>query len=270
MRQERMRISIIGAGAMGGAIAEGLLKAKVMNAAEITLSAPHQETLDKFVRHGMSVTTDNREAVNNADMVVLAVKPWLAEEVLSEIKDVMHYDRQMLVSVVAGLSSYELQRWLKRDGQLPAVFLLMPNTAISQCESVNFIVPVESTPEQTRQVVSVFERLGMTLVVEERQLAAGTMLSGCGIAYALRYIRAATEGGVELGFKAKDAQKIVEQTLKGAVELLKANGTHPEEEIDKVTTPGGMTIKGLNEMEKAGFTSAVIRGLKAGMERKKE
>lgn len=81
----------------------------------------------------------------------------------------------------------------------------------------------------------------------------------------MRYIRAAVEGGVELGFKAVDAQKIVVQTVKGAAGLLSLPGAHPESEIDKVTTPGGVTIRGLNEMEHAGFTSAVIRGLKAGL-----
>ena len=81
----------------------------------------------------------------------------------------------------------------------------------------------------------------------------------------MRYIRASVEGGVEIGFKAKDAEQIVLQTVKGAVELLQATGEHPEAAIDKVTTPGGVTIRGLNEMEHAGFTSAVVRGLKAGL-----
>jgi pyrroline-5-carboxylate reductase len=112
--------------------------------------------------------------------------------------------------------------------------------------------------------VGIFNEMGNTLITDEKHLAAGTTLASCGIAYAMRYIRAASEGGVELGFKADDAKKIVMQTMKGAVELLEASGMHPEAAIDLVATPGGVTIKGLNEMEHAGFTSAVIRGLKAG------
>jgi pyrroline-5-carboxylate reductase len=107
--------------------------------------------------------------------------------------------------------------------------------------------------------------MGKSLLTDEQHLASGTTLASCGIAYAMRYIRAAAEGGVELGFKADDAKNIVMQTMKGAVELLEASGMHPEAAIDLVTTPGGVTIKGLNEMEHAGFTSAVIRGLKAGL-----
>ena len=105
-------------------------------------------------------------------------------------------------------------------------------------------------------------RLGQTRVVGEKQLRAGTLLASCGIAYAMRYIRAASEGGVEIGFRADDAKDIVLQTVKGAVALLQATGEHPEQAIDRVTTPGGITIRGLNAMEQAGFTKAVVEGLK--------
>ena len=131
--------------------------------------------------------------------------------------------------------------------------------------SMTFIVPIGASESHIKTVVSIFDEMGDTLITDEQHLAAGTTLASCGIAYAMRYIRAASEGGVELGFKADDAKKIVMQTMKGAVDLLQASGMHPEQAIDLVTTPGGVTIKGLNEMEHAGFTSAVIRGLKAGV-----
>jgi pyrroline-5-carboxylate reductase len=143
--------------------------------------------------------------------------------------------------------------------------LCIPNIAIAQLASMSFLVPVaETEPQQTEQIKELLDSMGQTIVTEEKLLGAGTTLASCGIAYAMRYIRAASEGGVELGFKADDAKAIVMQTMKGAVELLEASGMHPEAAIDLVTTPGGVTIKGLNEMEHAGFTSAVIRGLKAG------
>ena len=129
---------------------------------------------------------------------------------------------------------------------------------------MTFAVPVGASAEHIQTIKSIFNEVGRVLFTDEQHLAAGTTLASCGIAYAMRYIRAASEGGVELGFKADDAKKIVMQTVKGAVKLLSSTGLHPEEAIDLVTTPGGVTIKGLNEMEHAGFTSAVIRGLKAG------
>ena len=131
---------------------------------------------------------------------------------------------------------------------------------------MTFIAPIGATAEQTAMMEQIFDDLGKTYITDEAHLGAGTVLASCGIAYAMRYIRAAAEGGVELGFSADVAKDIVLQTVKGAVALLQANGNHPEAEIDKVTTAGGTTIKGLNEMEHAGFTSAVIRGLKAASE----
>ena len=194
------------------------------------------------------------------------VKPWLLEGVIEEIKEELDYGKQILIICAAGIKASQIKTWLdKGDNTLPPIFLVIPNTAIAVKASMTFIVPVGANAKEQNIVTSIFNELGESIVTEERLLGAGTTLASCGIAYAMRYIRAASEGGVELGFRAADAQRIVQQTVKGAVELLQANGTHPEQEIDKVTTPGGLTIKGLNEMEHAGFTSAVIRGLKAGL-----
>jgi pyrroline-5-carboxylate reductase len=142
------------------------------------------------------------------------------------------------------------------------MFRVIPNTAIEVCEGMNFISVYNATPEQTDVVKSIFDKLGLSMLVEERLLDAGMALASCGIAYAFRYIRAAMEGALELGIPAKQAIEIELQTLKGAVALLKSNKTHPEVEIDKVTTPGGITIKGLNTMEAFGFSNAVIQGLR--------
>lgn len=261
-----MKIAIIGAGAMGGAIVEGLLKTNSYQPTDITVSDPYQPILDHFAQEGASVTKDNHLAVKGADIVMVVVKPWLVQQVLSGIKDALDYNRQLLVLVAAGIQSGQIIEWMEKgeDGTLP-FFLTIPNIAIAERQSMTFIVPVGATTTQTKTVSSIFDELGETIITEERLLPAGTTLASCGIAYAMRYVRAAVEGGVELGFKAKDAEKIVLQTVKGAVELLQATGEHPESAIDKVTTPGGVTIRGLNEMEHAGFTSAVIRGLKAAL-----
>ena len=139
----------------------------------------------------------------------------------------------------------------------------MPNTAIEVMSSMTFVSARNASKEQTDLIIHIFNELGNAMLVEERLMGAGTALASSGIAFALRYIRAAIEGGVELGFYPKQAQEIVVHTVKGAVDLLLENKSNPETEIDKVTTPGGITIKGLNEMELSGFTSSVIRGLKA-------
>ncbi len=260
-----MKISVIGTGAMGGAIVEGLIKGSYINNEDICVADASRRALERFVENISNITTDNRVAALGGDIVFVVVKPWLVEQVLHNIKETLDYERQQLVIVAAGIKGEQLKEWMEKDGKLLPMWLCIPNIAIAQLASMSFLVPVTAAPQQTEEVKALLDSMGQTIVTEERLLGAGTTLASCGIAYAMRYVRAASEGGVELGFKADDAKQIVLQTMKGAVELLQASGMHPEAAIDLVTTPGGLTIKGLNEMEHAGFTSSVIRGLKAGV-----
>ena len=250
---------------MGGAMADGFIKSGAVKPADISVANPTAQKLEHFALQGASVTTDNKTAAEGADIIVIAVKPWLVEQVVNELKPVLNYTRQTIITVAAGISGNQFTTWLKKDDAVPQTFIVIPNTAIAVLASMTFIVPVNATADTTAIVKALFDNVGQTMVTDERHLSAGMTLASCGIAYAMRYVRAAAEGGVELGFKADMAKDIVLQTMKGAVELLQANGNHPEAEIDKVCTPGGLTIRGLNEMEHAGFTSAVIRGLKAGV-----
>lgn len=248
---------------MGGAMADGFIKSGAVKPANISVANPTAQKLEHFALQGASVTTDNKTAAEGADIVIIAVKPWLVEQVVNELKPVLNYTRQTIITVAAGISGSQFTAWLKKDDAVPQTFIVIPNTAIAVLASMTFIVPVNATADTTTTIKALFDNVGQTMVTDERHLSAGMTLASCGIAYAMRYVRAAAEGGVELGFKADMAKDIVLQTMKGAVELLQANGNHPEAEIDKVCTPGGLTIRGLNEMEHAGFTSAVIRGLKA-------
>ena len=248
---------------MGGTTVQGLVKGQYFENEDITVSDPNVQVLEKYKAMGVNVTTDNAMAAEQADIVCVVVKPWLVETVLRGIKPVLAPQRQLLIVVAAGVSSQSVEEWLGLN--CPPLFLVIPNIAIAQMQSMTFIVPVGASKRDTQTILDIYNEMGGTLITDEEHLPAGTTLASCGIAYAMRYIRAASEGGVELGFKADDAKKIVLQTLRGAIELLEETGLHPEAAIDLVTTPQGVTIKGLNEMERAGFTSAVIRGLRAGM-----
>ena len=260
-----MKIAIIGAGNMGGAIACGLAASGEYKAGEIVCANPSLGKLDalKSRYEIILTTTDNLAAAKDADMVVIAVKPWLAESVIKQISESFDTPDKMLVSVVANTSFEMLSSWVLQSKCQPALFRVIPNTAISVGESMTFVAADGATQEQTDMVMNIFGKMGEVMLVGEKMLETGMVLASCGIAFALRYIRAASEGGVELGCPAAQATRIVAATLKGAAELLLQNNSHPEQEIDRVTTPGGITIKGLNEMEHAGFSSAVIRGLKA-------
>lgn len=266
-----MKIAIIGAGNIGGAIAAGLAKGDIFKPANIICTAHSEKTLEKMssINPGFTLTHDNLFAAKIADIIILAVKPWRIEEIIDEIRPVLNFDRQIIVSVAAGINFDTLNLFLTKNGDFdnclasPTIFRVMPNTAIEVMSSMTFLSARNATKEQTELMLKILNELGNTMLVEERLMAAGTALASSGIAFALRYIRAAIEGGVELGFYPREAQEIVVHTVKGAVDLLLENRSNPETEIDKVTTPGGITIKGLNEMELSGFTSSVIRGLKA-------
>ncbi len=259
-----MKIAIIGAGAMGGAVARGLAKNGVDltgGNGNICVSNPSEGKLRPLAEAGISVTHSNVEAVKGADVVVICVKPWFVEGVINELKPHIDYARTEVSLVVAGISLDTLGGWLaKEDGTLPQFCITMPNTAMTVLKSMTFQVNGNGECAKTREI---FSRMGDIKVIPERQLPAATALASCGIAYAMRYVRAATEGGVELGMRAKEAQEVIVSTLIGAAELLKEPDAHPESEIDKVTTPGGITIRGLNAMDEAGFTAAVIKGLRA-------
>lgn len=265
---------------MGGAIARGwaqsLLSPSVTSSSvpscELVVANPSRQKLEALQAEypSVQITQSNVEAVRGADLVLLAVKPWKMEEVARELIPVLDYRKQMVASVAGGVGLADLASLYRReDGALPPLFYVMPNTAVAVRQSMTFVATSGATEQQTAAVVSLFRLLGEALLVEERLMDGGMALASCGIAFAMRYIRAAMEGGVELGFYPAEAQQIVMQTLTGAVELLRSTGRHPEAEIDRVTTPGGITIRGLNEMEHAGFTDSVIRGLRAARPLKK-
>ena len=233
---------------MGGAIAQGLLKGEFAKNSDITIADPSQKVIDQFAETGASITTDNNIAAESSDIVNVVVKPWLVKPVLEGIKSSLNYKKQILVVVAAGVTSEQIKEWLKKDGEdMIPFFLVIPNIAIALLNSMTFIVPANASAENTQLIKELYGSMGEVIITDEKHLAAGTTLASCGIAYAMRYVRAASEG---------------------AVELLQATGKHPEAMIDQVTTPSGVTIRGLNEMEHAGFTSAVIRGLKAGLSSK--
>lgn len=261
-----MKLTIIGAGNMGGATARGLVRAGRLAASDITVADLNQDILSRFAAAGYNTSNDNAQAVKGADIVILAVKPFLAEQVVKGFRDSLEPD-QILISFAAGVTGDTLKSWLdngKGGLKCGALFLTIPNIAIELCQGMTFICPVVAAQADTDKALGLFEGTGTSLIVNEKNLASGMALSSCGIAFAMRYIRAAAEGGVELGFYPNQAVQIVCQTVQGAASLIMEHGSNPEVEIDKVTTPGGFTIRGLNAMEAAGFTAAVQSGIRAG------
>ena len=251
-------LSIIGAGNIGCAMAQGLVREGLITADRVTLTRRQTDRLDELANQGFVVTADNLAAVGASDIIVIAVEPQQLDGVLDEIGPALDPARHVLVSVVSGAGIDAMA------ARLPApvpVVRAMPNTAMALGQSMTCLAANDLGAAVLPRVQTLFDALGATLVVLEEMMVPATALCACGIAYFLRVIRAASQGGIEIGFQPDDALKLAAQTALGAATLVLQDGSHPERQIDHVTTPRGCTIAGLNEMEHAGLSSAMIKGI---------
>lgn len=259
-----MNITIIGGGNLGSAIAEGLIVSGFCKPSQLTVTRRNLKAIKFLEEKGVNISSDNKAAIRQAGVVILAVKPYNYKDILSEMKPAFSAKQHILVSVVTGA-------WIEQLGaavgkKLPIV-RAMPNTAIAIQKSMTCLAYADATAGQVKMVQDIFDQLGRTVFIDEKLMDAATVLGACGTAYAMRYIRANIQGGIEIGFDAKTASLIAAQTVLGAAELLLQTGSHPEAEIDKVTTPRGCTIAGLNEMEHQGFSSSLIKGISTSYEK---
>ncbi|TAF47400.1 MAG: pyrroline-5-carboxylate reductase [Sphingobacteriales bacterium] len=259
MEQSTKKITIIGSGNMGTSLAKGLVLSSLYQASNITLSRRNSHLLSPLAAEGFAVSTNNINAIAGADVIVLAVLPKHVNTVLEEIKDSIDTKNQIFISIVSGVSCNDIKEKLSFDLD---VFRVMPNTAIAIQQSMTCFATDSASAQSLKTVKQMFDTVGVTFQINENLMSAATALCACGVAFFLRAVRAATQGGVEVGFHAHDALKMAAQTAKGAADLLLQLASHPEHEIDKVTSPKGCTIAGLNEMEHNGFSSAMIKGIK--------
>jgi len=258
MESGKSRIAILGAGNIGGAIAVGLMDSGLLPANQITLTRRRAEALEEFKRRGFAVNTDNAAAIKTSDVIVIAVTPHQLNPLLAGINPYLEDRRHIIVSIVSGVTIAEIRKHLDKNVQ---IIRAMPNTAIMLRQSMTCIAAEPGSEKALQRVKEMFDTLGRTLVIDETLMVPATALCACGIAFFLRAIRAASQGGIEIGFHAEEALLMAAQTALGAASLLVQPGTHPEREVDKVTTPEGCTISGLNQMEHNGFSSALIKGI---------
>ena len=261
------RIAIIGGGNLGTCIAEGLVSAGIAEPSSVCVTRRRPELLEELASRGFPTGADNREAVKAARVVLLCVQPQQLDAVMTGISDVLDPARHLLISTVSGASVAALRA--HAGSRLP-IIRAMPNIGIAIGRSMTCLAADDVSIESVGQARALFDALGATMLIQEEQMVPATALCACGIAFFLRAIRAASQGGIEIGFHADEAIALAAETARGAAELLLAHGTHPETEIDKVTTPKGCTIYGLNEMENRGFSSSMIRGIITASEKADE
>lgn len=253
-----MKIAILGGGNIGKAIALGLLGSGKFHPDEITVTRKNHKLLADLEKRGVITGNDNKTAVRSAEVIILAVQPNQVNGLIQDIRNIPGMKDKVFGTVVTALRIDELKEMIGRN--IPVV-RIMPNIAIAIGESMTCLAADEEDKDSLKIFQEIFNLLGSTIVIEESLMKAATIIGACGIAFFLRSIRAASQGGIQVGFHADEAQLIAAQTARGAASLLLQTGNHPENEIDKVTTPRGCTIAGLNEMEHNGFSSAMIKGI---------
>jgi pyrroline-5-carboxylate reductase len=264
MIDKKAGISILGCGNIGSSIALGLIKSKSLSPRQITVTRRDVELLDPLSAKGFITTSDNKTAVKNSDIIIIAVTPQQLNNLMNDCKDIIDPSRHIVLSIVSGASIKQIKEQLGKN--IPVV-RVMPNTAIAIQESMTCISAEDEDKEALNIAKRLFNKLGKTVKIHEDLMVPATALCACGIAFFLRAIRAASQGGIEIGFHAKDALFMASQTAKGAAAILLNEGEHPEHEVDKVTTPQGCTISGLNEMEHNGFSSSLIKGIVTSAEK---
>ncbi len=257
-------LAILGAGNLGTAIANGLVESGFYEPEAILLTRRRKHLLKSMREKGYRIPENNIEAIQMADVLIVAVEPQQINDLLREIGPKLNTERHVLISVVSGVSIRQIRQQI---GQPVTIIRAMPNTAIAIRESMTCIASENGNDEAVKIASDIFAQVGETLIIKEDEMTAATALGACGIAFFLRAIRAASQGGIEIGFHAADAMRIAAQTAKGAASLILKMKKHPEDEIDKVTTPRGVTISGLNQMEYEGFSSAMIRGIVTSAEK---
>lgn len=256
------RIAILGGGNLGRALALGWSGTGSVSPDAITVTRRDVEKLSDLAERGMRVTEDNAEAVAGSDTILIAVLPQQVAGLLREIAPVLEAGRHRIVCVATGVSIESMRGSLGGDRAIPFV-RAMPNTAVPIGEAMTCLAVEEGDEEALAVARALFDLVGRTLILEESMMTPATALCACGIAFFLRCVRAASQGGIEIGFHPEEALLLAAQTARGAASLLLEGGAHPESEIDRVTTPRGCTIAGLNEMEHRGLSSALIRGIVA-------
>ncbi|WP_299102010.1 pyrroline-5-carboxylate reductase [uncultured Winogradskyella sp.] len=257
-----MKIAIIGTGNLGKAIAKGLITTNAITS--LYLTKRNLNSISEFEGYkDVILTSDNIEAVKNSDILIFAVQPSHMEKILVAIKPLLH-ENHVLISTITGFSIEKMENIVGDDKIL---IRAMPNTAIAVGKSMTCLCSNGNGKNRIKVAEAIFNNLGTSIVIPEIKMQAATVICASGIAFWMRLIRATTQAAIQLGFEAKEAQELAMHTCEGAASLLITTGNHPEQEIDKVTTPKGCTIEGLNEMEHKGLSSSLIQGMIASFDK---
>lgn len=263
-----MKVSLIGAGTMGEALTRGFLEKKVLQAKDCILSDVRAERLDHLKKlYKVQTASSNREAVEQADLMIVAVKPQILDAVLEELQD-FPFNHRVIVSIVAGVSTH---RYYEVWGREIKIVRVMPNTPALVGWGVAAISPgLNVSQDELEKVVKLFEAVGEVVVLEEKYQDEAMALNGCGPAYFYLFAESLIQAGIRSGLNRETATKLVVGTMLGAAFMLKETGKHPALLIDMVTSPGGTTISALEAFERKGLRATVFEAVEAAIRRARE
>jgi pyrroline-5-carboxylate reductase len=262
------KVGFIGAGAMAESLLEGILANEVIAASDVYISDINQGRLDNLAtEYGVNKTADNSDLIANVDYVILAVKPQVIEDVLCEVAFEIDSE-QKVFSIAAGIETKQIEKHLDND---VAVVRLMPNTpALVGEAAIAYSLGRAADSEEARIIEEMFNVVGKVLKVKEDLMDAVTGLSGSGPAYVYLIIEALSDAGVNMGLPREKSGELALQTIIGAAKMVEESGLHPGELKDMVTSPGGTTIKGLQQLEESGLRGILYKTVEAATNKSKE
>ena len=263
-----LSIGFLGAGKMATALARGFLHVGLATPTSLIASDPYEGARGAFAKEtGAKATASNADVIRSSCILVLAVKPEQVNDVLAEVGPLFTPDH-LLISIAAGVPIARLEAALPAGARVVRV---MPNTpAFVGASASAYALGKSSKPEDGSLTQQLFSSVGLALPVKESLLDAVTGLSGSGPAYVFLIIEALSDGGVAMGLPRDVATRLAAQTLYGSAKLLLETGQHPGALKDMVTSPGGTTIEGLHELEKAGVRGALMNAVRAATEKSKK
>lgn len=263
----KKKITFIGPGEMAEAMISGLLRNHLAEATQILASGPNLKRAEELAHdYGIATTQDNVQAVKDADVVVLSIKPQHLSKVLPELGNRIP-SKALVVSIVAGATLEKMGEELQHD----AIVRSMPNTPAKIGEGITVWTTSENvTDEQKETAKKILSALGDEVYMkDESYLDMATAISGTGPAYVFLFMEALVDAGVHLGFPRRIAEQLVKETVRGSVDYFDSS----DEEIhlasyrDQVTSPGGTTAEALYYLEKMGFRTALSRAVWAAYNR---
>ncbi len=262
-------VGFVGGGNMATALIRGLIEARLYKPREIVASDVDKRKLATMRRHfGVETTSDNSALVRDASVVVLAVKPQILDGVLRDLRDAAT-SKNVFISIAAGVSTARIEAVL---GKSARVVRVMPNTPALLGKAMSVVVRGSvAKPADEKLALRLFAAVGKARAVrDEKLIDAVTGLSGSGPAYVYRFAEALIAGGIDAGLSPEMAQELSLQTIAGAAAMLQESGDSPAQLREAVSSPGGTTLAGLDEMARQGFAAVVGSAVKRATERSRE